>query len=201
MFFLIIYPFSTLFLTDMSPANKNAYSTPNFPNIFYLHNIYRLIAAIVAASNNQQVLLYMTIAYGIIIVSYLLFKYCIITWRFDHISQLYFAIFIWIAVFRMLELITSMEISVLVFLFGAIIFSVSIRWLLRVRMLSIINCEQSSAQKLKIIYFMLIHKPQFEDVLGGWLLNHYRTCLILNCPCQNLMRHYDRERDFIRSIQ
>lgn len=151
---VIIYPFSMFLLTDLSPQNNNVYAVVDFPNVFFVLNIYRPVAAIMIAAHHSTYVIIPT-AFLFLFITLSLLKLPTITWKFNKISQALVSAIIWTIICRFAELSTQQKLLLPIYLIGLPIFVLFMIWLLKARVVSILKRKTNSVLKLKIIFYFL----------------------------------------------
>ena len=98
-FFLIVYPYITFLLTDISPQNNKLFSYIDFPNIFTLYNIFRPIGAFLISTDNHKYSLIPTVIFFCLTILFLI-KSPAITWRYNRFSKGFFCALGWFIICR-----------------------------------------------------------------------------------------------------
>jgi hypothetical protein len=81
-FLLIVYPFSMMLLTDLSPENNKIFAVVNFPNCFTILNIYRVIISIMNSTDNGHFIIIPTILF-MVLTFFGLISFPFLTWRYN----------------------------------------------------------------------------------------------------------------------
>lgn len=138
MYLAIIYPFAMFLLTDLSPQNNNIYAVVDFPNVFFLINIYRPVAAFIIATNHSNYVIIPT-SFLFFFMTLALLKNPAIIWRFNKFSQALASTLIWSILCRFAELSTRQNLLLPMYLVGLPIFVLFMIWLLKARVVSVLK--------------------------------------------------------------
>jgi hypothetical protein len=190
LYFGVVYPYSTLLLTDLSPYNHRTISSVTFPNCLTLLNIYRPISAFLAVSGCFRSLLVVSASFFALALVFL-FRCPVISWKHNQYSRIYLSMVLWSILFRLIKVATASEASTVFYMLGLLCFVFVVKWLAHKRVTMIIEAENSPV-KLKVLYFLLINKQRYEKELSNFILSHYRKCSLKNCFCRQILENYSK---------
>lgn len=105
-FLFVNYLYSMFLFLDLSPHNEQVYACVHFPNCYTILNFYRPIAALIAATNNNNYTIVPAVILLFIMVFWLI-KYPLITWRYNHMSQIFICSILWTILCKIISLISQ----------------------------------------------------------------------------------------------
>ena len=125
-------------ILDLSPHNQQIYAYLDFPNCFTIVNIYRLIASIIVSTTYKNLTIIPTIIL-LVVLTFWLVKYPIITWRYNLISQLFISVILWTIVCHIVGMVSQQHMQILAYVIGLPAFMGCSVWLLKKRVIYIVK--------------------------------------------------------------